>query len=193
MSSQLTRRAIAESLIKLLNDKPLDKITVKNVVEECGINRNTFYYHYRDIYDLVEDILNHEAEKVIKEYKEPSNWVEGFIQSAQFALNNKKALYHIYNSVERNMLERYLFRVSKNVMLTAVKSHADGLDVAQEDIQYIAMFYMHAIVGMIFDWLQDGMKVEPEPVIRRLGEIFDGNIRYTLEKISKRNTGGSDK
>ena len=68
MSSQLTRRAIAESLIKLLNDKPLDKITVKNVVEECGINRNTFYYHYRDIYDLVEDILNHEAEKVIKEY-----------------------------------------------------------------------------------------------------------------------------
>ena len=41
--AQFTQKAIVESLIKLLNERPLDKITIKDIVEECGINRNTFY------------------------------------------------------------------------------------------------------------------------------------------------------
>ena len=47
--SQLTKRAITESFMKLINQVPFDKITVKDIVEDCGVNRNTFYYHYRDI------------------------------------------------------------------------------------------------------------------------------------------------
>lgn len=49
---QLTKKAIVNSFIKLLNEKPLDKITVKNIAEDCGINRNTFYYHFSDIREL---------------------------------------------------------------------------------------------------------------------------------------------
>ncbi len=52
--SQVTKRALAASLIKLLSQKPLDKVTVKDIIEDCGVNRQTFYYHFKDIYDLVD-------------------------------------------------------------------------------------------------------------------------------------------
>ena len=55
--SQLTKRAITESFMKLINQVPFDKITVKDIVEDCGVNRNTFYYHYSDIYALLDEIL----------------------------------------------------------------------------------------------------------------------------------------
>ena len=53
--SQITKRALEASLKKLLTKKPLDKITITDITEDCGINRMTFYYHFKDIYDLVED------------------------------------------------------------------------------------------------------------------------------------------
>ena len=59
--SELTKRAIQESFKKLLSNQPLDKITVKNITDDCGVNRNTFYYHYSDIYQLLEEIILTEA------------------------------------------------------------------------------------------------------------------------------------
>lgn len=61
--SQTTKRALAASLKKLLSDKPLDKITVTDIAEDCGVNRQTFYYHFQDIYDLVEWIYTSEAHR----------------------------------------------------------------------------------------------------------------------------------
>ena len=55
--SAFTKRAIKSTFLELLNQKTLDKITVKDIVETCGINRNTFYYYYADIYDLLEQLF----------------------------------------------------------------------------------------------------------------------------------------
>ena len=52
--SQMTKRALVASLKELMAEKPLDKITVTDLTEHCGVNRMTFYYHFKDIYDLVE-------------------------------------------------------------------------------------------------------------------------------------------
>ena len=51
--SQVTKRALAASLIKLLSQKPLDKVTVKDIIEDCGVNRQTFYYHFQDIVYII--------------------------------------------------------------------------------------------------------------------------------------------
>lgn len=184
MARELTRQAIATAFIQLLNERPMDKISVKNIVETCGINRNTFYYHYRDIYDLLEDIFEREAEAAIARNEEHDTWREGFIQSAQFALENRRAVYHIYNSVNREQLERYLFRVTDHMIEAFVRKQAQGLHVADEDIHYITIFYKHALVGIVFEWLQRGMQDDPKEAILKMGRIFDGNIRRTLERIS---------
>lgn len=185
MPSNLTKQAIMESFMRLLNQRPLDKITVKDIVEDCGVNRNTFYYHYQDIYALLREIFEKEVAKVIRDNPLHDSWQEGFIQSTRFALENKRAVYHIYNSVQRQLLEQYLFQVTDQVMQTFVEMQAEGLDAAAEDIRYIVVFYKHAVVGVILEWLERGMKDEPEHIIRRMGQLFQGSIRTALEKAEQ--------
>lgn len=185
MSGNLTKSAIMSSLVKLLNEKPLDKITVKDIVEDCGVNRNTFYYHYHDIYDLMKDIFRLETEKALERVGQQQSWQEGFLYSAQFILENKRAVYHVYSSMERDQLERYLYSIAEYIMISYVRSQAEGLDASEEDIRLLALFYKHAVVGIYNEWLQQGLKGDPQEVILRIGFLLDGNIRSSLEKACK--------
>lgn len=64
-ASELTRKAIMQSFLDILGDKPLDKITVSDITAKCGVNRNTFYYHYQDIPALLEEILSDKADEFV--------------------------------------------------------------------------------------------------------------------------------
>lgn len=180
--AQFTEKAIIASFIKLLNLRPFDKITIKDIVEDCGINRNTFYYHFEDIPSLVRVILNAEAEKAFAGQETMVSWEEGFIAAARFALENKKLVYHLYNSVRREEVERYLNDIAGEVMRRYVEMIAADLPSEEKDRRLIVSFYKAALVGMIVDWLGEGMKYDPEQVIRRLGVMLQGNIKAALER-----------
>ena len=96
-----TRKAIIESFLKLLNERPLNKITIKDIVEDCGINRNSFYYHFEDMSSLVEAIMMEEADKIIDQYGSINSIEECLGVAIDFAVNNKKAVMHIYSSASR--------------------------------------------------------------------------------------------
>lgn len=183
--SQLTKKAIAESFIKLVNEMPFDKITVKDIVEDCGVNRNTFYYHYQDIYALVREIFEAETAKVLESTFEYDSWQEAFLQGTVFALENRRGIYHIYNSMKRKEIEDYLYTVTGKIMADFVKKQAAGMHVKEEDIHLIAHFYECALVGMVLRWLDGGMKDDPEYLIRRMGTLVEGNIRTMLERAVK--------
>ena len=182
--ASLTKKAIKTSFVKLLNKRPFDKITVKDVVEECGVNRNTFYYYYQDIYELLRDVFEGETMAISESHMNYDSWEEGIIEAAHFAMNNKRMIYHVYNSISREELERYLNSTMEYIMLSFVKKQAEGFDVCEIDIELIAMFYKNALVGTLMDWLSSGMKREPEQIIRRLGQIFEGNILIDLKRAS---------
>lgn len=93
--SELTKRAIQESFKKLLSNQPLDKITVKNITDDCGVNRNTFYYHYSDIYQLLEEIFLTEAQKSVEKMEVGQSWEEGLKTGLCFVKENKLSLIHI--------------------------------------------------------------------------------------------------
>lgn len=76
--AQTTKRALAASLKKILAVKPLNKITVVDIVSDCEVNRQTFYYHFRDIYDLMEWILADEAARVIGSQRTYATWQQGY-------------------------------------------------------------------------------------------------------------------
>ncbi len=183
---QFTKRAIMETFIELLNEKPLNKITVKEIVDHCGINRNTFYYHFEDIQDLLVYVLDTEAEKVITEHSSVESLEEGFIAAARFALENKRATYHIYNSVSREDLERYLNRVAREVLERMADRLIEELPererITKEDQEMVIAFYKCGLVGMITEWLSIGMKTPPEDMIRRLGALLRGSLKEVLRK-----------
>ena len=108
-----TRKAIQETFLSLLDERPLSSITVKDIVEACGINRNSFYYHYRDLPDLVEEILREEAERIIGRGGAVTSVTECYDAVIDFASHRRRAIMHIYRSVSRDVFERYLMNVSE--------------------------------------------------------------------------------
>ncbi len=183
---QFTKMAIVETFIRLLNEKPLDKITVKEIVDNCGINRNTFYYHFEDIHGLLVYILDAEAQQVIEQHASVDSLEEGFIAAAKFALENKRAAYHIYYSVSREELERYLNSVAHEVMERLVESIIKDVPgeclAREEDIRLLIQFYQSGMVGLTTQWLSRGMKDDPEVLIRRLGVLLKGSLGAALGK-----------
>ena len=169
-----TKKAIAEAFFRLLDQKPLDKITVKDIVEECDITRRTFYYHYQDIYALVEDILRAETEKVVSQYCDPDTWEEGFIVASHFVLENRRAIFH------RDEVDKYVDTIASEVMFGYIKKISKGIPAKEEDKRLICEFYKNALVGLVKTWLDSGMKYDPEQIIRRTGMLFDGNIKVSL-------------
>lgn len=186
--SQLTKQAIEQTFTSLLNEKPLSKITVTDIVEKCGINRNTFYYHYADIYTLIDEIFLTETQKILDAHKDYDTWQECFLEATEFALDNKKAIYHIYNSVSRDRLEKYLYDVTKTTMTQFVQKQASGLDADENDVDVISSFYTAALVGLVTKWLQEEMKYDPKQLIERLAILLEGNIVSSLSKSKKKHT-----
>ena len=183
--TQFTEKAIREVFVKLLNERPLDKITIKDITETCGISRNTFYYHFADIPTLLEDIINGEIERVLSKTETELAWEDAFISGAQFALENKRFIYHAYKSVRHEEVERYLNSVAGEIMHRYVTRVAEDIPVSEEDKQLIAEFYKAALVGMIVDWLNQGMKTDPVPIVKRLGTMLEGNIEVSLKRVAE--------
>ena len=184
--AKFTKKAIINSFIKLLNTTSFDRITVKDIVEDCGINRNTFYYNFKDIYALVDEILQNETNKLIAEHTPYESWQEGFVYAADFALKNKKAIYHLKNSDKKNRLEKYLQNVVYDVIITFIRKEAEGVNVSEEDICFIADFYKYALVGLIDKWLDTGMHEDFMSIIDKTSILFDHNIKNAIITIAER-------
>ncbi len=187
MVQQYTKEMIREVFIKMLNEHPLDKITVTAIAEECEINRNTFYYHYTDIYEILSEIFQTELQTVIDEYNDTLSWEDSFFMATKFVLQNKKAIYHVYSSMRREELENYIYNVSGNVMLQYVEKVSDGISASSGDKKLIASFYQCALTEMVLRWIASGMKEDPNIIIRRIGQLFDGNIALSLKRSADLN------
>ena len=101
--ANFTKQAIKASFMKLLSQKPLNKISVRDIVEDCGINRNSFYYHFQDIPSLLGEIVTEQTDQLIRQYPTISSMEECFSVAFHTARENRRAVMHIFNSSNRDM------------------------------------------------------------------------------------------
>ena len=178
--SQITKRALAESLKKLLLEKPLDRITVSDITEDCGVSRMTFYYHFKDVYDLIEWTWLQEAERALDGQKTYDTWQQGFLQIFQLVQENRAFVMNLYHSISREQVERYLYRLTYQLLIGVVEEKSAGMSVRDEDKKFIADFYKYALVGLMLDWIRGGMKGEPQVLIDRLSVLIRGDVEKAL-------------
>jgi len=181
--SQTTKRALAASLKKLLAEKPLDKITVSDITEDCGMNRQTFYYHFQDIYDLIEWIYTSEATKALDGNKTYDTWQQGFLYIFEYVLANKSFVKSTYHSISREHLENYLYNETYNLLIGVIEEKAGGMPLREDDKAFIAHFYKYAFVGLMLEWVRTGMKEQPSAIIERLSILIGGNFTAALERF----------
>lgn len=180
--SQTTKRALEESLKKMLLKKPLDKITISDITEDCGINRMTFYYHFKDIYDLVEWSCVEDASKALDGKKTYDTWQQGFLQIFQSVMDNKPFILNAYYSISREQVEIYLYKLTYNLLIGVVEEQATGMQVRDTDKKFIADFYKFAFVGLMLDWIRNGMREDPQQIIERLSILIHGDIKRALNE-----------
>lgn len=178
-----TQKFIMSTFMQLLENESLDKITVRDIVEECEINRNTFYYHYSDIYDLLDDVFRVETEKFMSEdVDENTTFGEEYERAARFVLKYKKAILHIYDSKKRDVLQNYLETLAFSFISRFVKKEADGYGLPDEDIDYITGFYTHAIVGNTIEWIKRKLPSGQEKFIARTAGTFIATVKDMIRQ-----------
>lgn len=180
--SDITKRALEKSLKNMMLKKPVNKITINDIAEDCGVNRATFYYHFKDIYDLIEWSCEEDSRKAADGNTTYDTWEQGFLNIFHIVEENKPFILNVYRHVSQEQIIQYLYRVVYGLIINVVEECAQGMDVREDDKQFIADFYKYAFVGMMLDWIRQDMKPSPEKMIFRLSSLIEGDIIRMLEK-----------
>lgn len=168
--SNFTEKAIKETFISLLDERPLNEITVKDIVETCGISRNSFYYHFSDLPELIEEIVKEEADEMIQKHHSISSMTECFNAVVEFASHRKRAIMHIYRSVNRDVFERHLMNISEYFVGLYIHTALAQEDISDEVKKSIIDYYKCVCFGLVLNWLASGM---PEAQVTSIRKIFE--------------------
>lgn len=180
---QFTKKAIMDSFVKLLNQKPLDQITVKDIVGDCGVSRKTFYYYYQDTRALTEDLFLSYAEHILESGASPASLEELLLDLARQLYQNKKLVLHVYNSSERDRFEEYLFEGAEKAVVDFVRRQAEGIPCGDDKIRMLADWYLAAFAGLAAAWVRHGMKDLPDAYLHDLGQMLKGTGRLALQNV----------
>ena len=181
--SQFTKRALEDSLKHLLLQKPLNKITINDIAEDCGINRMTFYYHFKDIYDLVEWACLEDAQRALDGKKSYETWQQGFVQIFRAVQENKPFVMNVYRCVDRAQVEKYLKPLTDNLLMGVIDEQAEGITVREEDKEFIARVYSYVFIGIMLDWIKDDMKADPKLIVDKLAILMKDSLADALRRF----------
>lgn len=185
-SSLITKKALAGALKELMRNTPINKISVRNIVDKCGLNRQTFYYHFQDIYDLVGWIYKTEAVEGIAQYRSYSTWTEGFYRIFLYIENNSAFCLNTLNSLSRSHLDMYLYSVTNDLLMGVINEISCNMKVKEEYKKFIANFYALAFIGLVIQWMTEGMKEDPRLIIEKLSELVEGNFIKALQRYENK-------
>lgn len=186
--SQITKRALGASLKNMLLQKPLNKITINDITEDCGISRMTFYYHFKDIYDLVEWVCVEDARQALAGKKTYDTWQEGFLNIFYAVQENKPFIMNVYRSVSRRQIEQYLNPLIHSLLLDVVEEKAAGLLIPPESKRFIASFYEYAFIGVMLEWIDGNMQEDPAVIVANVSKVIQRNLLRALRAFSLGNS-----
>ena len=172
-----TKEIIIDAFWQLLEEKTFNKITVQNIVERCALNRNTFYYHFQDIVDLVEWICIEDADKNLKEKGKFNSWQENFLSIFETIKKDKPFIINICRSVP----------LDYPLIYDVVNDKAKDKVVREEDKVFIANFYKYALVSEVLEWIKNDMKEDPQVIVNKISILLKGTIDQALNNLRKDN------
>ena len=169
-----TKKEIKSSFLKLLNEQPLKKISVRDIVEECGINRNTFYYHFQDIPALIEEIIIEETNKLIEQYPTVDSFDVCVDSIISLSLQNRKAILNIFHSVNRNIFEENLMKLCATIVTKYVYTLFGESVINEQDRRICIWCIKCELFGILIDVCLNGLKEGYRDDIHRLLELIQG-------------------
>ena len=183
--SDLTKRALAEALKTRLSKTTLKNITIKNLTDDCGLNRQTFYYHFSDIYELMEWVFVDEANRILN-----LDYIDYDIRTIlgktfNYVQKNEKLILNAYKSTDKSLLDNFLKSWIRPVVTQIIIKRAEGRNVSDEDRDFVIDVCVTVVLGITFQWLENGMEDNLSGKADKLMTLLDGNIEMALDRFAK--------
>ena len=182
--AQLTKAAIMEAFARLLEQLPMDQITVQAITSGCGISRNTFYYHYGDIYALLKALLQRDMDMLLAQRQPGERARDGLRRLFEYVSTRQRMVSHIYSGVGHATLEEYLLETTEPLFMAYLQDTAEGLSPSAEDLDFICRSFQFMLIGILLSWVRHGMKGDLADLLERAERLFFHGTRRLLEENS---------
>lgn len=181
------KKRIAEELVELLNDHSLDRISVKELSERCGISRQTFYHYFHDIYEVVEWIFATASESILREFTDLDTWLSGYVVMTQWIRNHKVLVMKCCSSLRKDYVENFMNQLLYVYIDKVVHDEAKGMNVTEKQKSFIARFYTYAIIAVSLEWITGGMRETPEEMAGQIDLMTRGDLNRSLRNFEQQN------
>lgn len=145
----------------------------------------SFYYHFQDLQDLVEWSCIHDASIVLQNKKHANNWKEGLLQIFEAVYENKPFILNAYHAISREQIERFLFRLVHDLIMNVVNEKSAEYHLDETTKNFIANFYKYGFVGVMLDWIGQGMKEDYHEIVESMGITLEGTIGVSIQNFTK--------
>lgn len=183
-----TKHLLAKSLKALMGEKTLDKITVKEIVARCGVNRQTFYYHFRDIWALLDWLFIEEGNEFSRrfpDYPNQGDAGDAIRKMCTYLRENRHMAINIYNSMGRDSFGSYLTREMGKLLYQALAQRAVLVGVSEANVRALVNFYKHGLVGVLLDWVDDGLEGDIDEIVVQYRPVFEEALDEALKQMTK--------
>ena len=189
MQLQHTKQTIIDCTLRLAERKSLNRITVRDITTECGITRNTFYYHFHDIYDVLVTYLESRMEEIFRN----SNTENALFDFMELAAGYKKVWINCYKTVGHERMSRFAGERIRTLIINVFKAEGCYDKLSKFDLEIICTFYEEAFFGILMRWLQDKMSDDPDQMkqsLERIRVLFDGQLELLAANSQKKSVIG---
>ncbi|TCT15612.1 TetR family transcriptional regulator [Natranaerovirga pectinivora] len=183
--SDTTKKKLANALKILMGERPFEKIKIQDIVDLCDMNRRTFYYHFQDIYELLEWFYHEEALKQFEINSTYESWPKEVLYLFNYIESNKEITLCAFKSLGRAYLEDFMYKIVFRVVKNITYEMAEGLDVKEMQKDFLAHFYTVTLVGLITHWIQADCKENPVEITNMTKVIVKGTMVNALNQFAQ--------
>lgn len=188
-----TDQLLMDAFRQLLEEKPYKKITVRDIVDRCQVNRNTFYYHFEGIPALLEQVMKTWADDILADPRISESPLLALLPMAEFCSSHRSALLHLVQSKAKEEVLSFIDLICLHVAEQHVKKAAQTAALSHPftDLESSAMirFYKAVLSGYLRDWINEDMGcdlcADIPRVILRLKEFAFQPSQQELTPIPK--------
>ena len=190
--SEQTKQELAAALKILMAQKPMDKITISELTGMCGIRRQSFYYHFEDIYDLLRWMLQNEAVALLKQHEGTLLWQEGLLQLFRYLEENRAVCLCALKSVGRDHIKRFFEAEVYAIIHRTVERLGEEMGVQGSvsdivDVDLLTHYHVLSLAALLESWLLGEIDRTPEQLIQFSDTILGDQMRGAAARL-----GGSD-
>lgn len=188
VTSLRTKKMLAESLKKCMRKKEFSKITVSEIITDCGVNRKTFYYHFDNIYALLKWFLESEAVEVVKQFNLIVDYEEALVFIMDYIEENDYIINCAYDSIGCNEMKRFFFSDFQELTASIIESAEEesGRKLTDDYKAFLCRFYSDAFAGILVDWIRNRSERKREQVTAFLVKTIKASLLGILNEDEER-------